>query len=309
MKTPQTEPFKLLKGDEYLSRSRVLPFCMLSAYLIASYFLSIQHLLAVTHLLTSVRSVAFFFFTVLALPLLVLTNVFYFLCYTGKFPSLDRFKLTNVPWPWIQQPAQWKKNLPRLVFTYLFNYFILGTSLLQFSLFYAAPRYDLQSVPSFFEYFWQLALGLFVEDFFFYWSHRILHHPMLYKRIHKKHHEFYNTICVSGFYAHPVEFIIGNYFPSMATMLMLKSRMHVVTWIAWINFKMLSTHDAHSGYDFDFSFLRALPSTTSSVYHNYHHLKNSGNFGSSFRLWDSLFGTNEPYKVRQMGRDQKLKEQ
>ena len=31
------------------------------------------------------------------------------------------------------------------------------------------------------------------------------------------------------------------------------------------------------------------------MYHNYHHLKNTGNFGSMFVIWDSIFGTNSYY--------------
>jgi sterol desaturase/sphingolipid hydroxylase (fatty acid hydroxylase superfamily) len=31
------------------------------------------------------------------------------------------------------------------------------------------------------------------------------------------------------------------------------------------------------------------------MYHNYHHLKNIGNFGSMFIMWDSIFGTNSYY--------------
>lgn len=55
------------------------------------------------------------------------------------------------------------------------------------------------------------------------------------------------------------------------------------------------THVCHGGYDFpidvfDFNFLKVPAS-----YHNYHHFKNTGNFASTFWIWDSFFGTNIPY--------------
>ena len=31
--------------------------------------------------------------------------------------------------------------------------------------------------------------SLYLEDFLFYWSHRALHLPYLYKYVHKTHHE------------------------------------------------------------------------------------------------------------------------
>jgi sterol desaturase/sphingolipid hydroxylase (fatty acid hydroxylase superfamily) len=55
------------------------------------------------------------------------------------------------------------------------------------------------------------------------------------------------------------------------------------------------THDGHSGYDFPFSPTKVLPYATTSVYHNYHHSMNIGNFGSTLRIWDNIFGTNLKY--------------
>jgi sterol desaturase/sphingolipid hydroxylase (fatty acid hydroxylase superfamily) len=51
---------------------------------------------------------------------------------------------------------------------------------------------------------------IFCEDLMFYFSHRTLHTPWFYKKFHKVHHEFYNTVCISSEYAHPFEFLIGN---------------------------------------------------------------------------------------------------
>lgn len=33
-------------------------------------------------------------------------------------------------------------------------------------------------------------LSFIIEDFYFYWVHRLLHHPALYKHIHKVHHDY-----------------------------------------------------------------------------------------------------------------------
>lgn len=79
-----------------------------------------------------------------------------------------------------------------------------------------------------------------IEDALFYWSHRALHTPWLYKRIHKVscrrlgracvvlvhqatslctlratqiHHEYYVNAALGSEHAHPVEFIFGNLVP------------------------------------------------------------------------------------------------
>lgn len=45
-------------------------------------------------------------------------------------------------------------------------------------------------VPSLGTIIWQIFFFMLVTDFIFYWSHRLLHHRLIYKHIHKKHHEF-----------------------------------------------------------------------------------------------------------------------
>jgi|LakMenEpi03Aug12_release.lakeMendotaPanAssembly.Ray.scaffolds.fasta_scaffold4459144_1 sterol desaturase/sphingolipid hydroxylase (fatty acid hydroxylase superfamily) len=62
---------------------------------------------------------------------------------------------------------------------------------------------------------------MIIGDFFFYWAHRVFHLPYFYKRFHKKHHEFKNTITLAAVklifktYAHPVENLICNYITSV----------------------------------------------------------------------------------------------
>ncbi len=44
----------------------------------------------------------------------------------------------------------------------------------------------------------------------FYWVHRALHHPALYKQIHKQHHEYKGTIGFATEYATPAEQVRGK---------------------------------------------------------------------------------------------------
>lgn len=100
---------------------------------------------------------------------------------------------------------------------------------------------------------------------------------------------------VSSIYAHPVEFFIGNVFPSMASLMMLKQRMHAITFVTWMFLRLIETNDGHSGYEFPVSMFKVIPFMSDPNYHNYHHLKNIGNYGSFTWLWDSMFGTNSEF--------------
>lgn len=144
-------------------------------------------------------------------------------------------------------------------------------------------------------YLLQILFMVFCEDLMFYWSHRTLHTPWFYKNIHKVHHEWYNTICISSEYAHPVEFLIGNLIPLTLGAILLFGRAHIIPLGVFVAFRLTETVESHGGYEFPWAMTRYVPMNCTSMYHNYHHLKNIGNFGSMFIIWDSIFGTNSYY--------------
>lgn len=72
---------------------------------------------------------------------------------------------------------------------------------------------------------------MLVEDFSFYWMHRLFHTPYLYKKFHKYHHEFVTPIALGTLYAHPLEHILANVLPSQLGFVLLGSRGHYATYI------------------------------------------------------------------------------
>lgn len=92
---------------------------------------------------------------------------------------------------------------------------------------------------------------------------RLLHHPRLYKYIHKRHHEWTSPIAITAVYCHPVEHIFSNLLPPLLGPLILGS--HTATSWLWFAIAILSTLNAHSGFHFPF-----FPSPEA---HDFHHLK------------------------------------
>jgi sterol desaturase/sphingolipid hydroxylase (fatty acid hydroxylase superfamily) len=154
---------------------------------------------------------------------------------------------------------------------------------------------DLDSLPSKWEIMKHITFFMIMEDFVFYWSHRILHLPFIYSAIHKQHHEYKDSISISSEYAHPLETILSNTLPTVAGYKMLGHRTHMVTVTLWVALRIADTIDAHCGYDFSWSPFRLLPFSGESNYHNYHHTHNTGNYASFFTLWDTCCGTNYSY--------------
>ena len=70
-------------------------------------------------------------------------------------------------------------------------------------------------LPSIITIIWQLLICVQVDDFLFYWIHRLFHHKYLYKYFHKKHHEYKYPVAIAVEWVHPVEEIFANTIPSV----------------------------------------------------------------------------------------------
>jgi len=149
----------------------------------------------------------------------------------------------------------------------------------------------------------------FVEDFYFYWIHRLLHWGPFYKYIHKVHHEHAAPFGIAGEYAHPIETV----FLGIGTILgPLILRAHLLTLWVWLFFRVWQVIDCHSGYNFPWSVNRFVPFWGGAEFHDFHHMAFVGNFASTFKIWDKIFGTDDKYyqwKAKEAEKSSKLKAQ
>jgi sterol desaturase/sphingolipid hydroxylase (fatty acid hydroxylase superfamily) len=105
----------------------------------------------------------------------------------------------------------------------------------------------------------------------------------------------FNTVSIACVYTHPVEYLLSNVFPGLSSFFLLKSNAHVVSVLGSFLFLLIATHEGHSGFEFPISPFEAHPFHLTARYHDFHHLKNIGNYAAYFTFWDSLFGTNKVY--------------
>lgn len=220
-------------------------------------------------------------------------NLLYYYIYKSSSPYCLKHKINPGPWPW--ELSTWPDLKSKVIKSALINQLItLPLGLLVFGL---RAKYEIsQPLPTFSQYFPQILFFIVCEDFCFYWSHRLLHTSFLYKRIHKQHHEFNVSISIAAEYAHPVEYLLGNSLPvALGPMIYGQSRIHIVTWFTWVFIRTLNTGEGHSGLNFPWSPFRVVPFSSTSTFHDYHHYKNVGNYGSFLIVWDTLFGTHRTY--------------
>lgn len=150
--------------------------------------------------------------------------------------------------------------------------------------------------PNWWTQTWMVAFGYFGYDAMFYWSHRLLHHPRIYKYVHKKHHQFHTPVGPSCAYEHIVEGVAQmlNWYVPMGIAGWLNGDLHSSTLFYYHCFRWIETVDAHSGYEFPFSPFHVLPIFGGARMHDYHHRAFNGNFGASV-FWDWFCGTDKGF--------------
>jgi sterol desaturase/sphingolipid hydroxylase (fatty acid hydroxylase superfamily) len=91
-------------------------------------------------------------------------------------------------------------------------------------------------------------ISTMLREAMFYYSHRLLHHPRLYARIHKMHHKFTAPVALAAQYAHFIEHIVANTLPIVLPPAIMGS--HIVTFWIFLGFQLIETSSVHSGFDF-----------------------------------------------------------
>lgn len=201
---------------------------------------------------------------------------------TGKPAWLQKHKIQDSN-PGRKGP---KVPLSKAVKLVLFNQFagtlpfLLGLYFLLMSLGYEIER----TTESWYIILAQLAAFLIIEDVLFFAVHWVMHKKWFFKRFHRVHHEYRESIAIATHYVHYVEHIFGNLIPVFTGVLILQP--HPFTILFWIMIVVMNALHTHSGY--------AFPWMSYSVHHDWHHYHVNGSF-SAVGLMDKIFGTDKAF--------------
>ena len=122
--------------------------------------------------------------------------------------------------------------------------------------------------------------------FHFYWVHRLLHVPFLYKRVHALHHRNVNIGPWSGLSMHPVEHLL--YLSSLLIHCVIPS--HPIHLYFHVIYLAPGAAMTHTGYE-DLLIKDKRKLALGTFYHQLHHRYYECNYGNQEMPWDRLFGT------------------
>ena len=137
-----------------------------------------------------------------------------------------------------------------------------------------------------------LFVFLFLHDSWFYWTHRIMHRPAIYKRMHAVHHASRNPTAWTAMSFHPWESSTGAV---LVPALVLLIPIHVGVLLAVLLVMTLMGVTNHMGWELFPNRLVRGPLgkwLITASHHQRHHEKYLCNYGLYFRFWDRLCGTD-----------------
>lgn len=142
-----------------------------------------------------------------------------------------------------------------------------------------------------------VVLSLIIHDTYFYWMHRILHHPKLFRTTHLVHHQSINPSPWASQSFHIIESFLEAFIVVVLVFIM---PIHPLAIALFGLMSFIINVYGHLGYEVAPKWFRHsvfFEMINSSVHHNLHHSKFKGNYGLYFRFWDRVMGTENPKYV------------
>jgi sterol desaturase/sphingolipid hydroxylase (fatty acid hydroxylase superfamily) len=135
---------------------------------------------------------------------------------------------------------------------------------------------------------------LVLQDTYFYFTHRLFHHPAIFKRLHQGHHRSTHPTPWTSFAFDPLEALIQAFFLVVIVFIL---PLHFATFAAVLATMTLWSVLNHLGFE---------RSSSSAIgawlgrgligpkHHLIHHRQYKVHYGLYFTFWDKLLGTQDP---------------
>lgn len=140
-------------------------------------------------------------------------------------------------------------------------------------------------------YFMVFPVMALMHDTYFYWTHRLMHHPKLYRTMHSVHHASVNPSPWAAYAFHPTEAVveIGIFVIFIFTLPVHRSHIFI-----FFLFSIIYNVYGHLGWElYSDRFINSRIGRwiNTSRQHNLHHRHFNGNYGLYFLFWDRWMGT------------------
>ena len=139
-----------------------------------------------------------------------------------------------------------------------------------------------------------LLIALLLHETYYYWLHRWMHHPKIFRTVHKVHHDSNITSPWTAFSFHPIEGIFQAVFLPLLLMVMPMHLYVVVVHLTIMTFSSVINHLDIEVYPKKFHKHFLGRWLIGATHHSLHHRQFKYNYGLYFTFWDKWKKTESP---------------
>ena len=139
-----------------------------------------------------------------------------------------------------------------------------------------------------------LLISMFVHENYYYWLHRWMHQPKIFRLLHKVHHDSNTTSAWTAFSFHPLEGLLQAIILPITIIIIpihvyvLLFQLTIMTFSSVINHLEIETYPANFHKHFIGRWI------IGATHHSLHHKQFKYNFGLYFTFWDKWKKTESP---------------
>lgn len=139
-----------------------------------------------------------------------------------------------------------------------------------------------------------LLIAMLLHETYYYWLHRWMHHPKIFRIVHKVHHDSNITSAWTAFSFHPLEGLLQALFLPLLLLVMpmhlyvLVIQLTIMTFSSVINHLDIEIYPTRFNKNFIGRWL------IGATHHSLHHKQFKYNYGLYFTFWDKWKKTESP---------------
>ncbi|MEM6321571.1 MAG: sterol desaturase family protein [Bacteroidota bacterium] len=139
-----------------------------------------------------------------------------------------------------------------------------------------------------------LLVALFIHETYYYWLHRWMHWPKVYRIVHKIHHDSIVTSPWTAFSFDPIESILQAFIVPFIILLLPMHFSVVLLMLTIMTISATINHLDIEIYPAGFEKHWLGKWLVGATHHSQHHAKFLTNYGLYFTFWDKWMGTESP---------------
>ncbi|MDA1076366.1 MAG: sterol desaturase family protein [Proteobacteria bacterium] len=201
----------------------------------------------------------------------------------------------------IQKRRAGVKDIRREIGYSLLTVFIF--SLVGFSIYLGARtgvfRVDITNTPTLWMGVLEFSVMVILHDAYFYWMHRTIHHPWLFRAFHRLHHRSRTPTPWAAYAFAPLEAFSEAAFLPLVLLVFPTTGLVVFLFTTHMIVRNVVGHAGVELFPKNWLAWPVLRAFNTTTHHDLHHSEFRWNYGLYFTWWDQLMGTEHPeYRKR-----------